>query len=951
MTLSHLPTDVNDVTEFLAELNAQTVPVMLLSLENAVVAEQVYFVNQAFSEQFGLCCETLCPDADPWQNLWTNAPQNTPLQLVCGDSQSRWFLLSSRELMLDGGFYRLLAFDVLDSMEKMQRSIALLTEALAASQAQLALSEKRLDDTQHLARVGTWELDLRTMQIEWSASLYEIYREDPQHFTPSYENFLAHAAPDEIPAIKAKLQEAIRTGKPQRMTHTHIRSDGSTAIVEVSGHVIYDAAGQPVKMVGSSMDVTHLVELKQRNEELAILLEKSHQEVYIFDYNTLNYLYANQSALDNLGYSLEELKQLTVYDTNPFLTPDIVTHLKSLESTQQTVSNVSVHQRKDGSTYPVKASLQHVRFQGHDAVVLFDTDITELKRTETELLHQNQLLENILSSVPVRIFWKDYLGRYLGANELFLQDAGITDRAELIGKTDYDMPWGETEGDHYYYGDMKIVHSAETRLHNEDVSMDDEGNMRVWLTSRVPLKDGDGNTIGMLGSYEDITSIREMEHKLKEQAEILHHQAHHDALTQLPNRVLLQDRIEHAIEQARLKNTQFALFFVDLDQFKKINDSLGHDVGDQVLQQVANNLKAITTEGDTLARLGGDEFTIVQESLKHPHEATDLAQKIIEATRQPIKVGEHVFFLSGSVGISLYPKDANTYEALLKCADAAMYRAKDEGRNNFQFYTDDMTLMAFEHIAMQTSLRLAISHQEFVVYYQPQVDAKQDKLVGLEALVRWQHPQMGIVSPAKFIPIAEEIGLIVELDRLVMQQAMRQLYQWRGEGLFDGILSLNLAVKQLQQTDFIDHLQALLQATGCDPHWLEFEITESDIMKNLDEMTAKLQQIRDLGIRVAVDDFGTGYSSLAYLKRLPVSKLKIDQSFVRDLPHDDEDAVITKTIIAMAENLGLRVIAEGVETPEQRAFLVENHCEQLQGYLYSPPLSAEHMGRYLRNLL
>lgn len=951
MTFSHLSTDVNDISVFLAELNAQALPVLLHPVESALLTDQIYFVNQAFMDQFGLCRDSLCLDADPWKSLLTASAQPVALPLLCSDSQSRWFLLSSQVFSFGDDAYRLFAFEVLDSMEKMQNSLQRMTEALAASQAQLALSRKRLDDTQHLARVGTWELDLRSMQIEWSASLYEIYREDPKHFTPSYENFLAHAAPDEIPAIEAKLKEAIHTGKPQRMTHTYIRSDGSTAIVELSGHVIYDAAGQPVKMVGSSMDVTHLVELKQRNEELAILLEKSHQEVYIFDCNSLNYLYANQSALDNLGYSLEELKQLTVYDTNPFLTPDMVAHLKSLEANQQTVTNLSVHQRKDGSTYPVKASLQHIRFQGHDAVVLFDTDITELKRTETELLHQNQLLENVLSSVPVRIFWKDYLGRYLGANELFLQDAGITDQAELIGRTDYEMPWGATEGDHYYYGDMKIVHSAETRLHSEEVSVDAEGNTRVWLTSRVPLKDGDGHTIGMLGSYEDITSIREMENKLKEQAEILHHQAHHDALTQLPNRVLLQDRIEHAIEQAKLKNAQFALFFVDLDQFKKINDSLGHDVGDQVLQQVANNLKAITAEGDTLARLGGDEFTIVQESLKHPHEATDLAQKIIEATRQPIKVGEHVFFLSGSVGISLYPKDANTYEALLKCADAAMYRAKDEGRNNFQFYTDDMTLMAFEHIAMQTSLRLAISHQEFVVYYQPQMDARQDKLVGLEALVRWQHPQMGTVSPAKFIPIAEEIGLIVELDRLLMQQAMHQLHQWRSAGLFNGTLSLNLAVKQLQQTDFIDHLQALLLSTGCDPHWLEFEITESDIMKNLDEMTAKLQQIRDLGIRVAVDDFGTGYSSLAYLKRLPVSKLKIDQSFVRDLPHDDEDAVITRTIIAMAENLGLQVIAEGVETPEQRAFLVDNHCQQLQGYLYSPPLSAEHMSHYLQNLL
>lgn len=840
--------------------------------------------------------------------------------------------------------------DLLEYCAALQDGLLRLSQTLQETEMALAKSRQQLLDTQKLAQVGTWEMDLATMQIEWSATLYEIYREDPAHFTPNYQSFLAHTPEDEIPAIQAKLKEAIATGKPQRMTHTHIRSDGTKAIMELSGQVVFDEAGKPLKMVGSSMEVTHLVELRERIEELAMLLEKSHQEVYIFDYHELTYLYANQCALDNLGYTLDELKQLSVYDVNPYLTPATVEYLKSLEDKQQSVTNLSVHQRKDGSTYPVKASLQHVRFQGRDAVVLFDTDITELKRTEAALLSQNQLLENILSSVPVRIFWKDYLGRYQGANELFLRDAGITDKSELIGKTDYDMPWGEQDGDPYYYGDMEVVHSGQSKLHVEDISVDANGQKQVWLTSRVPLKDSDGQTIGMLGSYEDITFIREMENRLKEQAEILHHQAHHDALTQLPNRVLLQDRIEHTIEQARLKNAQFALFFIDLDHFKKINDSLGHDIGDQVLQQVAKNLKTIMAEGDTLARLGGDEFTIVQESMKHPHDATALAQKIIEAARQPIKVGEHVFFLSGSIGISLYPKDATSYESLLKCADAAMYRAKDEGRNNFQFYTDDMTRMAFEHIAMQTSLRLGISNQEFVVYYQPQVDARNDRLIGLEALVRWQHPQLGTVSPGKFIPIAEEIGIIVDLGAQVMEQAMQQLRRWREQGLFDGIMSINLAVKQLQQVDFIDQLKAALQRTGCKPHWLEFEITESDIMKNLDEMRAKLNQMRELGIRVAVDDFGTGYSSLAYLKRLPVSKLKIDQSFVRELPHDEEDAVITKTIIAMAENLGLQVIAEGVETPEQKAFLVENHCAQLQGYLYSPPLSAEHMNYYLQNL-
>lgn len=436
---------------------------------------------------------------------------------------------------------------------------------------------------------------------------------------------------------------------------------------------------------------------------------------------------------------------------------------------------------------------------------------------------------------------------------------------------------------------------------------------------------------------------------MRQQKEFLRYQAHYDALTDLPNRVLFQDRLQQTIEKARRHQQQFALLFIDLDQFKQMNDSLGHEIGDQVLKMVAKQLKSALREEDTLARLGGDEFTVIVQELNQPQDASILANKILELTKQPFQVDQHTLYLSSSIGISIYPKDAQTSEELLKYADAAMYRAKDEGRDNFQFYTADMTRLAFEHIAMQASLRQAIKNQEFIVYYQPQINAVVHKIIGMEALVRWQHPIMGLIPPNKFIPLAESTGMIVELDRQVMRMAMQQFSNWYAQGLNPGILSLNLSAKQTEQTDFIDFLTHALHSTQCQANWLELEVTESDLMKNPDVSIQKLNEIRQLGIQLSIDDFGTGYSSLAYLKRLPVTKLKIDQSFVRDLPQDEDDAAITKAIIAMATSLGLNLIAEGVETRQQRDFLLQNGCNNIQGYFYSRPINAKHMTQFMRD--
>ncbi len=462
------------------------------------------------------------------------------------------------------------------------------------------------------------------------------------------------------------------------------------------------------------------------------------------------------------------------------------------------------------------------------------------------------------------------------------------------------------------------------------------------------LKDEDANAYGMVGYSQDITERKKAEDILYEQKNMLDYQAHHDALTGLPNRTLFMDRLHQGIEKAKRNKTELALFFIDLDRFKQINDSLGHDVGDKVLNIITKRLNDVMRQEDTLARLGGDEFTIIMENLKNSQDASILAGKILKALEEAMLIDGNSLYISCSIGISVYPKDESDALNLLKDADAAMYRAKDEGRNNYQFYSTEMTELAFERVVMEASLRQAIKNEEFVVYYQAQMDAKTDILIGMEALVRWNHPMMGLVSPAKFIPLAEDTGLIVEIDRLVMKYAMKQFVIWENQGLNPGILSLNLAVKQLEDVNCLSVLHNTMQECGFRKEHLELEVTEGDVMKNPEEAIVKLQAIHDLDVAIAVDDFGTGYSSLSYLKRFPISKLKIDQSFVRDVPEDEEDSAIVKAIIALGKSLNLKLIAEGVETLEQKEFLVENGCHYIQGYLYSRPLPAEEMQEFLK---
>ena len=419
------------------------------------------------------------------------------------------------------------------------------------------------------------------------------------------------------------------------------------------------------------------------------------------------------------------------------------------------------------------------------------------------------------------------------------------------------------------------------------------------------------------------------------------HMAHHDTLTGLPNRSLLHDRLDQALTQAGRSNHRLAVMFLDLDRFKNVNDTLGHHIGDQLLKHVAGRLRDVVRAVDTVSRLGGDEFVVVLHEIQHSDDAMMVAEKIIAALAMAVEMEGHTLHATPSIGISIYPDDGEEAYALMKNADTAMYHAKANGRNNFQFFAANMNEETKQFFGIEQKLRLAIEQNQFRLQFQPQIDHRLQAVCGMEALVRWEDPEHGLIYPGDFIPVAEETGLILQLGEWVLREACRQNGVWQAQGYPALPIAVNLSPRQFRQKGVVDTIRRILDETGQSPELLELEITETTLMHDADETLTKLRQLAEMGIKLAIDDFGTGYSSLAYLKRFPVHKLKIDQGFVHDLDHDRDDAVIVATIIVLAHSLGLEVVAEGVENEGQLARLINYCCHKFQGYHFSHPLTAE----------
>ncbi|MGY2340285.1 phosphodiesterase DibA [Pseudomonas sp. SDO5532_S415] len=453
-----------------------------------------------------------------------------------------------------------------------------------------------------------------------------------------------------------------------------------------------------------------------------------------------------------------------------------------------------------------------------------------------------------------------------------------------------------------------------------------------WQTIRV-IHDELGRRSHYVAVFSDISAIKKSEHELM-------HLAHHDPLTDLPNRLLFTDRAGQALASAQIHKRGCALLLIDLDHFKMINDSLGHTMGDQLLKAVAERLRAMFGAGITLARLGGDEFAVLAESCPHLVQAAALAERIIDGLKEPFPIEGHPLFINTSIGISLFPGDALSAEQLLRNADSALFKAKSAGRNGYALYTEELTVHARQRVETAFELRRALDQQQLRVFYQPVHDLRTGRLIGVEALVRWEHPQRGLVSPAEFIPVAERTGLIAEIDAWVMQQACRQMCLWQQAGVVLSFVAVNVSSRLFARHDLYQQVAQVLHETGLDPACLELEVTESAVMEDPEVALEQMHRLRELGVRLAIDDFGTGYSSLLRLKRLPVQKLKIDQGFVAGLPWDEDDAAIVRVIIALAQSMGMQVHAEGIEQLEQAAFLLKHGSDLGQGYWFGRPVPA-----------
>jgi diguanylate cyclase (GGDEF)-like protein/PAS domain S-box-containing protein len=459
--------------------------------------------------------------------------------------------------------------------------------------------------------------------------------------------------------------------------------------------------------------------------------------------------------------------------------------------------------------------------------------------------------------------------------------------------------------------------------------------------SAAPIHDRRGQVSGAVMVFHDVSTARALSLRMS-------YLAQHDSLTDLPNRILLNDRLSHAMTLAQRHEKKLAVLYLDVDRFKHINDSVGHAVGDSLLQSVALRLLACVRSSDTVSRQGGDEFVILLSELAQSQDAAVCADKILQSLSAPHCIGKHLLHITASIGIVTYPENGTDAETLLKNADFAMYQAKDNGRNNFQFFTRDMNESAVERLSVETGLRHALNAQEFVLHYQPKMNLQTGAVTGLEALVRWRHPQRGLIPPKEFIPVAEDSGLIVPIGRWVLRESCRQARMWLDAGLLVGRIAVNISAVELRAKDFVAGVRAILSETGLDSRHLELELTETFLMSDSNATASTLQQLKALGVHLALDDFGTGYSSLSYMRRYPIDTLKIDQSFVRDLATDTADASIVNAVINMGKSFKMRVVAEGVETREQLSYLKGQSCPEGQGYYLSRPMAAGECTRLLR---
>jgi len=809
-------------------------------------------------------------------------------------------------------------------------------------------TEAHLVEAQRIATLGSFSYAPSTGVLDCSEECRRLLGLESAAESPTAERLTALVHPDDRERIRRVADEALAAGANADTEFRVVHAGGRVLWLHALLETFTGATGEVTLLRGTLRDITREKRAEDERDAAIARLNTAlfGSNLILVDVDTSGRVYMSERWNELLGgepratnTDFESLMALTHEDEREGILREYVEVVTGRKSEYNYEHRVRAN---DGTWRWVRCRGRVVERDADGRarrLAGINEDITARKEAEARLRHSESRFRSLLA-LSSDWYWEQ------DADLRFTEVSGMDpDRdwpgiAQLRGGTGIQGPIPLSEADLARY---RALTAARQPFRDLTLTVrDGDGEWRYLSFSGEPVFDADGTFSGYRGIARDVTQSRRAEERIRRLA-------HFDELTGLPNRTMFMHTLQRAFSLAQRRNKEFALFFIDLDRFKNINDSLGHEAGDRLLQEVGRRLRHHLRESDTVARLGGDEFVVLVEDSADPRELTTIAQNILAAIGRPYMLSGREFHVTGSIGISTYPADGQDPPALLKNADIAMYLAKDRGKNTFQFYAAQQNGYSFERLALESALRHALARREFVLHYQPRMDIVTGRMVAVEALLRWNHPDLGMVAPSQFIPLAEETGLIVPIGRWVLRSACAQAAQWRAEGLAGMRVAVNLSARQFVDDGLIMDIGDALAEAALTADGLELEITESMVMQSPERAVTTLSRLSDLGIAVSIDDFGTGYSSLGYLKRFPVDNVKIDRSFIKDLPHDADDAAITRAVIAMARSLRIRVVAEGVETREQLDFLRTHECDECQGFYLSRPLPAPELAMLARS--